>query len=402
MKVPLKKFRPTETTKLLDELNKLFYIFAFRGFWVEEVKLPKTFVKIYDAMYPALNVSLVIFCALQIGAHFTQKHLNIQQKININIMGIAQPLTKLCCLNCMYYKEECKQVLYHLFVAVKEIYNDEETEKMLVKKLKFSLWVYMFSSVSTTLLYGMYALIEMVRSGSTFVGTVTAWPDTTDTSALAACARVYLYFFWIVYTSTGSMVILMVLTFFMGLTYQYKNLQKYFENLNSIFEDKQVTHEELEMNFEKALQKGIKAHSDTLWCVNQCQTICKRINMAIVLINTGILIVLMQGFLDSKDDILKVGTCLIVLGMCLMILAFFMWNAGDVTVEAQKLSDAIYSSGWYNCYGKRSARIRSLVVIAMIQAQEPVVFTAFGVIELSYETYVAIIKSAYSVFSVLY
>ncbi|XP_075971230.1 odorant receptor Or2-like [Anticarsia gemmatalis] len=78
-----------------------------------------------------------------------------------------------------------------------------------------------------------------------------------------------------------------------------------------------------------------------------------------------------------------------------------MWNAGDITVEASKLPNAIYASGWQN-YRGNSKIIRKLVVNALFQAQRPVVMKAFNIVELSYETYVMILKTSYSVFSVFH
>lgn len=48
---------------------------------------------------------------------------------------------------------------------------------------------------------------------------------------------------------------------------------------------------------------------------------------------------------------------------------FFLWNAGDITEEAAKLPTAMYSSGWHNCHGTATIRVRKLVMIAMNHAQ---------------------------------
>ncbi|KAG6454910.1 uncharacterized protein LOC115446606 [Manduca sexta] len=397
-----KKYTPTDTTKLLDKFNKILYVFGFRGFWMGDVKFPKTVMKIIDILYPVLIITQGTFGTLQLGAYFTQKHLNSVQKIDALVMGFGQPMMLLYCLNCRYYKKACREVFYHLFVVLKTVYNDKETEENMVKRLKLYFGAYLIFSLLIVLLYGSYASVETVRKGATFVTVVTAWPDVTDTSKLASYARVGIFMYWSVYSFTTSVVIIIVLIIFLGLTYQYINLQRYFENLNSIFENDRLSHEEMEKNFEKALQNGIKAHSETLWCVKQCRMICSAINAGVILLTTGTLVILMPAILGSKDDLLEAMMYLMVFNIVLMIMAFFMCNAGDTTVEAQKLPNAIYSCGWYNCYGKRSARIRSLVVVAMIQAQEPVVFTGFGVIELSYENFVTIIKSAYSLISVFH
>ncbi|VVC93580.1 unnamed protein product [Leptidea sinapis] len=47
----------------------------------------------------------------------------------------------------------------------------------------------------------------------------------------------------------------------------------------------------------------------------------------------------------------------------------FMWNLGDVTVEASKVSQAMYCSGWENCVGTSSCRVRKLLRFGMMQAQ---------------------------------
>ncbi|XP_050343783.1 uncharacterized protein LOC126769181 isoform X2 [Nymphalis io] len=81
---------------------------------------------------------------------------------------------------------------------------------------------------------------------------------------------------------------------------------------------------------------------------------------------------------------------------------FLMWNAGDVTIEASLVPNAMYSSGWQHCRGPTSAIVRKLLVVAMTQGQKPVMLRSFGIVEISYQSYLSIVKSSYSAFSILY
>nr|ALM26249.1 odorant receptor 66 [Athetis dissimilis] len=223
-----------------------------------------------------------------------------------------------------------------------------------------------------------------------------------DKSVLSNIGRAIFYIFWWVYLSRIFAVYTLVISLTIAIGHQFKNLNSYYRSLDKIFEDDNLTQREKELQYEKAFKVGIKIHAETLKCTSAIQAICRDVFSGQIILNLTILILLMYQMVNSARNLTNALTLVTSALTILCSTGFFMWNAGDITVEAEVLPTAMYCSGWENCRRGASVRVRKLLVIAMMQAQEPVVLTGLGVIALSYQSYVSIVKSSYSVFSVLY
>ncbi|XP_045534801.1 uncharacterized protein LOC106716196 [Papilio machaon] len=236
----------------------------------------------------------------------------------------------------------------------------------MIKKSKLYSAAYLFSFSSALISYGIDGLIQVLRKDGTFTTVITAWPDVEDRSSFANIARVTNYVLWWIFMMRLSAIYVLVICLTTCLSHQYKNLQSYFYHLVDIFDEHDLSQQEKEKKYEDSVKIGIKLHSDTLWCTRQIENAYAVVFSGQILVNISVL-------------------CLLMLQMV-----------------ASLLSTAMYSSGWENCQKDCSIRIRRLLVIAMAQSQRPVTLRSFGIIELSYQSYVSIVKSSYSVFSILY
>ncbi|XP_053603453.1 uncharacterized protein LOC128671190 isoform X2 [Plodia interpunctella] len=207
---------------------------------------------------------------------------------------------------------------------------------------------------------------------------------------------------WWIFMFRVSGVYVMLISTLVCLGHQYKNLQSYFYNLNNIFEIAELTLRQKEEKYENGLKLGINMHARTLWCTRECEASFMWVLSGQILVNVTVIILLMAQMLSSERTFGSVSAIVSTMTAMLISTGFFMWNAGDVTVEAAALSTAMFNSGWQNCQGDSTVRVRKLLVIAMTQAQVPVSIRALGIVALSYQSYVSIVKSSYSVFSVLY
>ncbi|PZC85891.1 hypothetical protein B5X24_HaOG200944 [Helicoverpa armigera] len=253
--------------------------------------------------------------------------------------------------------------------------------------------------------YGNWSIFGLILAeyGATYTTVITAYPDVDDRSALSHIVRVIAYLIWCIYLTRIFAVYSLVISLTIAMSYQFKNLTSYFYNLRKIFEeDERMTQTEKEQEYERAFRVGIKIHSETLKCTEDIQAICRDVFSGQIIFNILMLIVLMHQMVNSARNLTNAVTLVMAALTILLSTGFFMWNAGDITVEAQLLPTAMFSSGWENCGRDSSVRVRKLIVIAMMQAQEPVVLTGLGIIALSYQSYVSIVKSSYSAFSVLY
>ncbi|XP_026489178.2 uncharacterized protein LOC113395720 [Vanessa tameamea] len=216
--------------------------------------------------------------------------------------------------------------------------------------------------------------------------------------------RFIIYIIWWIFMIRVTAAITVIIMITISLSHQYKNLQSYFYSLNEIFQDSCDENDltEKEDKYVEALKVGIKLHSDTLWCTKQCQVTCSSVISGQILITVSVLCLLMLQMVNSERTLTNVLTIITTSSAVLTSSGFVMWNAGDITIEAALVPTAMFSSGWQHCRGSTSERVRKLLFVAMTQGQKHIFLRSFGVVEISYTSYVSIMKSSYSAFSFLY
>ncbi|CAH2243686.1 jg26156 [Pararge aegeria aegeria] len=259
--------------------------------------------------------------------------------------------------------------------------------------------------MSALISYGFDGALQALLHDGTFVTVVTAWPDVTDKSVEANIGRIIGYLLWWVCMHRVYAVFVLFIITMGSLHYQFKNVQSYFCSLNDIFDEhdfSETGQENSERKYEEALKVGIHLHADTLWCTRQCQLVCSFVYSAQIIVNVAVMCVLMLQMVNSERTLASAFTIVLATVALLSSTGILMSNAGDITFEATLVPTAMYSSGWQNCRGERSRRVRKLMVIAMNEAQKPVIIRSFGIMEISYQSFVSMVKASYSAFSFLY
>ncbi|KAJ8733561.1 hypothetical protein PYW08_001859 [Mythimna loreyi] len=398
----MKIIKPNGITKLMDKINTLGFLCGFKNIWITEVNLSKRFIKIYNKVEYVIDLFNLIFTVSIVGSFFTQKSLTETQASDRLIFTIIFPGHMMLYYVLLYYKQETRNILYHLVVVLKEHQNDAALEREMIKKVKVLYFSLAGVIVTVFVAFGLRALYQVVNAGDNFITLIPAWPDVHDPSTAAGFMRVGFYLWWLPVAGRFMYAYLILLTTMLAVCYQFRNLQIYFYNLEDIFGDRTLSQEEKEVKYEQAFKLGIQMHSLTLWCKKQHQRTSQEMFAIEILLFVSMLLTQLKSILGEERNLTHLVTiAMMTMGGCLS-LGLFMWSGGDITVEAAKLSEAMYSSGWENCYGQSSVRIRKLVVNAMRQAQEPVVYKTFGIVEFSYEAYVSLVKMPYTVVSVFY
>nr|CAG38122.1 putative chemosensory receptor 21 [Heliothis virescens] len=395
-------YKSSKTTEFLINLNQFVFIFGLPNFWVQELDISDSFRKIVGYLNKYGNWSIFGLILAEYGAFFTQKNLNQRQSSDLVLFMISHSIITGFRVRICHQEVEIRNVMYKLGIALKEVHNDSEAEEQMIKRSKFFSWALILNCVISFLMYTIEAVLRVIRAGVTFTTVITVYPDVEDRSGLSNGVRVMFYIIWCIYLTRVFAVYTLVICLTIAMSHQFKNLTSYFYSLSSIFDDDQMTQAEKEQEYERAFRVGIKIHSDTLNCTGDIQKICRDVFSGQIIFNITLLIVLMYQMVNSARSLTNALTLVMVALSILLSTGFFMWNAGDITVEAKSLPTAMFSSGWEHCGRDSSVRVRKLIVIAMMQAQEPVVLTGLGIIALSYQSYVSIVKSSYSVFSVLY
>ncbi|KAL0832468.1 hypothetical protein ABMA28_000694 [Loxostege sticticalis] len=357
---------PVKTNKSAGfflKVCQLCYLFGFPNCWMESLKFSKTFTKIYDPFSKLTNVMIYLFILTEWGSMFTQNNLTEKQRSDRIMFCLSHPV--LCSYRVIlaYHREKLQELMYNLCLVLKEKVNDEEIEKGMVRKALAYTSALVGLCSTSLFLYGADGFNQMMRSEATFTTVITAWPLVEDTSISASAARFFLYFMWWVFMSRVFGAFAMLISLIVALEHQYKNLGKYFRNLSGIFEQ-DLSQAQKEKEYDQSVKYGIKLHAKTLRCTRLAQDSFSSIFRAQILLNTYVLVLLM------------------------------------FQMVAAILPTDMYCSGWHNC--RSATGTRKLLALAMLQGQKPVMIKGLGFITISYPAYLSIVKSAYSVFSVLY
>ncbi|KAJ0179049.1 hypothetical protein K1T71_005824 [Dendrolimus kikuchii] len=390
----------TKTKNFFYKINLIIYFMGMPNFWIEAL-LPKKFEKYYN-IYNIINNGLIfIFIGAELAGFYTQTNLTEKQKSEQLLYGLSHPILFTFYLVMTSHKHKAKDVMYDLVVELKKIYNDLEVEQQMISKLKSTLTALVSFCVMSVVFYTFDAILLVIRTGTCFNVLILVWPDLDDRSNMAYLVRFVFYIFWWIFCSRVFAMYILVISVLTCLSHQYKNLLSYFYGISEIFEEG-ISQEEKEKKYEEAFRVGIKLHVDTLRCTGDCRAICRGVFSGQIIFNITLLVVLLSQLVSTERTIMNLIAAGITATAILVSTGFFMWNAGDVTIEASNLATAMYFSGWYNCMGSSSVRIRKMVMLSMMIAQKPVLMKGLGVIVLSYESYVTIVKSSYSAFSVIY
>nr|QPX50338.1 odorant receptor [Helicoverpa armigera] len=300
--------------------------------------------------------------------------------------------------------------LNHKIVSICEDYDDSALMAKKYKTMKRNVISYFAIVYGTTLFYIAGGLRNMFR-GSHFVTVVTYYPSFDDNSPLANFVRV-------LNTIILSMMMLTmiisldscIVMYLIMYRYKFMTLRKYFENLREEF-FALINRQEVEMATEKmanGLVEGIKMHSSLIRLKPEIDQAFATFMALQVFESSGVAVCLLLQIALSDEHVPLVVTIKIVFFVFALffLLGLCLCNAGDITHEASKLSNAIFYCGWQSCPPRcKSApkrNIRKLVLLAIMQAQRPPVMKAFKMLELNYATFIQVVRTTYSVSALFY
>ncbi|CAH2243684.1 jg26157 [Pararge aegeria aegeria] len=235
---------PNKTSLYFSKASKLLLLGGLSGCvkWIEnDYKKP-----IYKHIQSCLTVCILIFVGMEVGAFITQTNLSEKQAADLMVLGFSHPIVLSYQFIISYHKERVKDLLYKLCISLKNVYNDPDLERVMIKRATLYSIAFLLNISFALISYGYEGVSQAVGTGN-------KW-------------------------------------------------------------------------------RKRKKHRK----------------------------------------------------------------------EADLLPTAMYSSGWQNCRGTRSQRVRKLLVIAMTLAQKRAVIRSFGTMEISYRAYVSMVKASYSAFSLLY
>ncbi|XP_014360575.2 odorant receptor 47b-like [Papilio machaon] len=386
---------------ILKSFCQKIYFVGFGNFWYEEDVGDdrKMIYRIYNVLlffiYGSMTV-LEIFAALL--GDFPK-----DEKGDCVTFAVSHTIVMIKMFSVIGNKELIRKLNYDM-VSVCEEFEETSLQKKKYYNIKINVIAY-FVAVYFSAACFVFEGLRKVKEGSHFVTIVTYYPSFEDDSIPATVFRIY----------CTIVLFMMMLTMIMSvdaftmvnlIIFKYKiiTLRRYFEKISEDFKEMHKINRRLAVeNLATGLIKGFKVHKELLRILKD---IDKGFGFVIALQlfqSSGSAVSLLLQIAIS-DDLTFVGKLKIMFFVIALffLLGLFLCNAGEITYQSALLADSIFYCGWHEClweYQLKGKKIGQMVLIACIQAQKPLVLKAFKMIELTYGTFLLVIKTTYSIFA---
>ncbi|XP_028159328.1 putative odorant receptor 19b [Ostrinia furnacalis] len=289
-------------------------------------------------------------------------------------------------------------------VEICEAYEDPTLMAEKYKYVKINVMGY-FGIVYCTCLFYVVEGIRKVYAGSHFETVVTYPPSYVDESLFAGLIRV----------STTIVLLIMMITMIVAVDtftmaylimfkYKFITLRHYLERLSEDFYKMNDVNPRLAADkLTDGVVEGIIMHKELLRLAKDIdQAFGTVIALQLCLSSGSAVTLLLQIALTPMTFVAILKNILFVVAL-FFLLGLFLCNAGEITYQASLLPDALFYCGWHACVWQPPRRsVRRLVLLACAQAQQPLVMKAFKMIQLSYSTFLQVLRGTYSVFALFY
>nr|AFC91740.2 putative odorant receptor OR66 [Cydia pomonella] len=160
-----REYRKNKTTELFHNLDKVIYVFSGMNFWIDDNDIPKLVFNAYKRISKVINVAIVLFMMAEIGSFFTQNNLTEKQKHDRVFMPFSHIILYSFTLSLSHHKETVTEILFTLAVCLKEDFNDEETERVMLKRIRIYVSAFVVICLNALVFYGIEGLAQVLFSG---------------------------------------------------------------------------------------------------------------------------------------------------------------------------------------------------------------------------------------------
>ncbi|KAL4704471.1 hypothetical protein ACJJTC_019570 [Scirpophaga incertulas] len=327
------------------------------------------------------------------------------EKADSVILSVSHTIIVIKFYLMILHKEKFK-LLNEKMVKICEPYEDNEIQQKRLKVIKINVYgsaVAVYSAVFLFLMEG----VQRVFRGSHYSTVITYYPSFDDNSLFANIIRIFFTLVLIHFVICMSGLDALTVTHLIMYKYKFITLRKYFNSLkNEVIEIKESGNPKLAaIKLSKGLVEGIVMHKEMLRLIRDLEdAFGVMIALQLFLCSGTIVAIMLQIALSDSISLVGVAKMILSISTLAMLLALNICNAGDLLYEASLLSDAIFYCGWYEIPTLPPPHINhsKLVLVALIQAQQPVIMKSFKMIEITYATYLKVGRITYSIFAVFY
>ncbi|KAL0821070.1 hypothetical protein ABMA28_005702 [Loxostege sticticalis] len=312
-------------------------------------------------------------------------------------------LTKMFLL--LYHKDSIRKLNYEMSTVGEKLEEESNMRKQYLK-MRVGIILYVISVYLSLIAYGVESARRALLEGSPFYTVVTYLPFYDDTSMTASLFRVFFYITWLYMMLPMMSADCMPITHLIIMTHKFITLCHHFEKIREDFDENVAVNKKHALEtLKKGCLEGIFMHQKLIYLADEIHRVFGIIMSLQVCESSAVAVLLLLRLaLSPHLDLTSAFMTYTFVGSLFLLLALNLWNAGEITYQASLLSNAIFNCGWHlSDIEKEPHRdIRRLVLIACAQAQKPLILKAFGIQDLSYETFVSVARMTYSVFAVFY
>ncbi|XP_072938092.1 uncharacterized protein [Epargyreus clarus] len=390
---------------ILKTLCKRIFLMGSGNFWYEEDEIgndKKILYKVYGTiiffMYGFMTL-LEIMAAVFGDFPEDEKRDSVTFATSHTIVMIK--------IYSVISKKELIKKLNHDLVRVSELYEQEPLMAEKYRIMKINVVAYFVTVYGSGACF-VFEGFRKMHEGSHFATVITYYPAFEDNSILANAFRFF----------TTAVLFVMLMTMILTvdaftmvnlIMYKYKfiTLRHYFETLGREFDENNV-----QGNSKQAVERLTNGFVEGITMHNELIRLSKEIDkafgsvMALQLCQSSgsAVSLLLQMALADQLTLFASMKIIFFVAALFFLLGLFLCNAGEITYQASLLSDTIFYTGWYACPAQRRTKrnLRHMVLQACTQAQRPIIMKAFKMLELTYGTFLLVVRGTYSVFALFY
>lgn len=152
---------PSKTTEFFTKMNKIWSIAGLYNLWIIDEYNNKTLKFIHKI----ITFSIYIFIFTEYLASLTQPQLTEKQSKDLLLFVLCHPIFMSYYVGLVYHKKKVKDLLIMLNITLKEIYNDPDVEKRMIRRATIFSITYQLSICVSVFSYGFDGLMQVLRSG---------------------------------------------------------------------------------------------------------------------------------------------------------------------------------------------------------------------------------------------
>ncbi|XP_063627454.1 uncharacterized protein LOC134798957 [Cydia splendana] len=385
---------------ILKTLCRKIYLVGAGDFWYEEGEISKGKSLRYQLLCFILFSIYISMTGLEIiGVLFGD--MPNDERSDCRTFAVTHTIVLVKMFSVILNRKRVKELNRKLV----EICKDHEDKHRLAENyriMKINVRAYAVS-VYGTFVFFIYEGIRKMITGSHFITIVTYWPFYEDNSAIAITFRFFttgvlgVMMAPMICIDSFAMVTLIMYKYkFITLRYYLEGLREQFDRNNYAGNEEYATDQ-----LHSGLIEGIKMHSNLIRLSKDIDRCVGAVLALQVCLSSGSAVSLLLQLALSKDITVGAQLKIILFVVTLyFLLALFLCNAGEITYQASLLSDSIFYCGWHASSMRRD--IRRLVLFSCAAAQRPIVMKAFKMLELTYGTFIQVVRGTYSVFALIY